>query len=73
MRWKQFFTPAKNMEVEEAKSFLSNRKEGDYNLLDVRQKSEYDVSRIPGARLGPLPQLTDRLKELDPEKPIIVY
>jgi hypothetical protein len=28
---------------------------------------------LPGAKLVPLPNLTDSLKELDPRKPIIVY
>ena len=73
MRWKQFLTPVGNMDAEQAGNFMINRKEGDYTLLDVRQDREYEKSRIPGARLIPLPQLTDRLGELDPEKPVIVY
>ncbi|MDY6971352.1 MAG: rhodanese-like domain-containing protein [Thermodesulfobacteriota bacterium] len=73
MRWKQFLTPVKNMEAEEAKSFISREKEGDYTLLDVRQPTEYEESRIPGARLIPLPQLSDRLEELDRDKPVLTY
>ena len=73
MRWIQFLTPVKNMEAEEAKSFISNKKEGDYILLDVRQPTEYENSRIPGASLIPLPQLPDRLGELDRDKPVLVY
>ena len=73
MRWKQFFTPVENMDAEQARNFMINRKEGDYTLLDVRQNAEYEKSRIPGARLVPLPQLANRLDELDPEKPVIVY
>jgi len=34
---------------------------------------EYEKARIPGAMLVPLPELPDRLGELDPEKPFIVY
>ena len=73
MRWKQFFTPVENMDAEQAKHFMFNRKEGDYTLLDVRQNGEYEKTRIPGATLIPLPQLANRLGELDHEKPVIVY
>ena len=73
MKWKQFFTPAKSMDVAEARAFIKEHKQGDYTLLDVRQPSEYEKARIPGAKLIPLPELTNRLEELDPEKPIIAY
>jgi len=42
-------------------------------LLDVRQPKEYDSGHIPGATLIPLPNLTDSLDRLDPEKPVVVY
>ena len=73
MRWKQFFTPTRSMETEEARAYITGHKEGTYTLLDVRQPGEYEKARIPGSLLIPLPELTDRLKELDPEKPTIVY
>lgn len=73
MRWKQFFIPAKNMSAEEARDFMAANQEGGYTLLDVRQPGEYTKSRIPGGVLIPLPELTDRLDELESEKPIIVY
>ena len=73
MRWKQFFVPAENLGPDEAREFMAGHKEGEYTLLDVRQPGEYARSRIPGGILIPLPQLTDRLEELDPEKPVIVY
>ena len=73
MKWKQFFTPVKNMDAEEARTYMAGHKEGTYTLLDVRQPAEYGSSRIPGATLIPLPQLSDRLGELDPEKPVITY
>jgi rhodanese-related sulfurtransferase len=73
MRWKQFLTPVKNMTTEEAKAYIEGHNEGDYILLDVRQKKEYEKVRIPGSQLIPIPDLTNRLEELDPEKPIIVY
>ena len=73
MKWKQFLTPAKNMETEEAKAYINSHKEGTFTLLDVRQPGEYEGARIPGAKLIPLPELPNRLGELDPEKPLIAY
>ena len=73
MRWRQFFTPVKNMDAAGARSFISEQKEGEYTLLDVRQPKEYEGSHIPGAVLIPLPQLTDRLGELDRDRPVLVY
>jgi rhodanese-related sulfurtransferase len=73
VKWKQFFIPAENMSADEARRFMSERKEGEYTLLDVRQPGEYARVRIPGGRLIPLPELTNRLHELDPSKPTIIY
>ena len=73
MKWKEFFTPFKNMDAEEARAYMAEHEEGTYTLLDVRQLGEYEKTRIPGATLIPLPQLSDRLGELDPEKPVIAY
>lgn len=73
MKLKQFFTPVHTIEPDEARAFMSDHREGSYTLLDVRQLKEYEKSRIPGAKLVPLPELTDRLGELDPEMPIIAY
>lgn len=73
MRWKQFLTPVDNLDADEAKDFISKNKEGSYTLLDVRQPGEYEEARIPGATLIPLPELADRIGELDPEKPLIAY
>jgi sulfur-carrier protein adenylyltransferase/sulfurtransferase len=73
MRWKQFFTPVKGLDAEEAKEYMRSHKEGDYTLLDVRQPGEYEKERIPGALLIPLPELPARLNELDRKQPIIAY
>jgi len=73
MKWKQFFTPVKNMDAEETRVYMAEHEEGTYTLLDVRQLGEYEKTRIPGATLIPIPQLSDRLGELDPEKPVIIY
>ena len=73
MRWKQFFTPTSGLNPEEARQFMAERNEGEYTLLDVRQPGECERERIPGGLLIPLPQLTDRLGEIDPDKPTIVH
>ena len=73
MKWKQLVTPVNSMESEEAKAYISDHAEGTYTILDVRQEGEYEQSRIPGATLIPLPELMDRINELDPEKPVIAY
>jgi len=73
MRWKQFLTPVVSMDTEEAKAYMAEHEEGTFTLLDVRQPGEYENSRIPGATLIPLPELADRLGELDPDKPVIPY
>lgn len=73
MKWKQLVTPVNAMDTEEARSYIADHAEGTYTLLDVRQKGEYEQSRIPGATLIPLPELMDRLNELDPKKSVITY
>ena len=73
MQWKQFLTPVNSLDTTEAKAFMKQHREGTYTLLDVRQPTEYEKGRIPGARLIPLPELPNRLKELDPDKPVIAY
>ncbi len=73
MNWKELFKPVGNMDSDEVRGYMAAHREGTYTLLDVRQPREYEESRIPGATLIPLPQLSDRLEELDPEKPVLVY
>jgi len=73
MKWKQFLKPVKSMDADEAKAYINQHKEGDFNLIDVRQPGEYERDRIPGAKHIPLPELNDRLSEIDPAKPTIVY
>jgi sulfur-carrier protein adenylyltransferase/sulfurtransferase len=73
MLWKHLFRPVKAIEPEEAKGLMAGWPEGSYTLLDVRQPGEYEKEHLPGAKLVPLPNLADALKELDPLKPVIVY
>ena len=73
MRWKELFSPITHMDTKQVKLFIETQPEGTYTLLDVRQPGEYEKAHIPGSKLIPLPQLLNRLAELDPEKPVIVY
>jgi len=73
MKWMQFFTPVESLDFKEAEAYISQHQAEQIKILDVRQPSEYRASHIPGATLIPLPQLSDRLDELDPEKPTLIY
>lgn len=70
---KQLFAPVKSLEVDAVKDFLKSHPEGSYTLLDVRQPGEYEEEHIPGSKLIPLPELNDRKKEIDPQKPVFIY
>jgi sulfur-carrier protein adenylyltransferase/sulfurtransferase len=73
MKWMQFFTPAKSIDFKETQELISKHPGEDITILDVRQHSEYETNHIPGAVLIPLPELSDRLGELNPQKPVFVY
>jgi len=73
MRWKQFFTPVTSMSAPKAKKFMDRLKVDQYNLIDVRQPGEYETGHIPGARLIPVAHLSERIDEIDPAKPTLVY
>ena len=73
MRWKQFLTPVKSMDADRARQYMANKPLQDLILLDVRQPGEYKKGHIPGAKLIPLPELSERLNEIDPEKDTLVY
>jgi rhodanese-related sulfurtransferase len=64
-------SPAKS--AEEIREFINEKKAWDYNLVDVRQLREYEEKHIPGARLIPVGEIGDRLSEIDPDKPTLVY
>jgi adenylyltransferase/sulfurtransferase len=42
-------------------------------ILDVRNPPEYQICRIPGSVLIPLPTLPQRFRELDPERELVVH
>jgi len=73
MRWKQFLTPVESLDAGQAQKFINDMSGRDLIILDVRQPNEYENGHIPGAKLIPMPELTDRLHEIDPQKHTVVY
>lgn len=47
--------------------------DGGAQLVDVRADHEWDAGRIAGAAHVPLPELPQRIGELDPGRPVVVY
>ncbi|HUQ99366.1 MAG TPA: molybdopterin-synthase adenylyltransferase MoeB [Gemmatimonadaceae bacterium] len=45
----------------------------DIQLLDVREPWEWQISRIEGARLIPLGQLSSQIESLDPARDTVIY
>jgi len=68
-----YFKSVPSMTAEEVRQFITEKHPDAYNLVDVRQPGEYEIDHIPGANLIPMAELKDRLGEIDPEKPTIVY
>lgn len=67
------FSAVPDLSPAQARQFMETRRPDQYTLLDVRQPGEFQRGHLPGARLIPLPELSERLEELDPHKPAIVY
>ncbi|MDY6839312.1 MAG: rhodanese-like domain-containing protein [Thermodesulfobacteriota bacterium] len=61
------------MSPEEFRRYREENKEGDYLLVDVRQRDEYVRGHIPGAKLIPVRELVTDLSALPPDKDLIFY
>ena len=57
--------------VRELKKRLDARE--DFDLVDVREPHEWQIAKIPGARLIPLGELLQRLDELDRNREILLH
>jgi rhodanese-related sulfurtransferase len=73
MRILDYFRPVATLSAEEVRALLDEKKPAQYNLVDVRQPEEYTGGHLPGAKLVPVGELENRMKELDPTKPTIAY
>ena len=68
-----YFKSIPSMTADDARQFLAEKHPDEYNLIDVRQPGEYEGDHIPGANLIPMAELKDRMDEIDPDKPTLVY
>ena len=57
----------------ELKALIENGNGNAPFVLDVRNPEEYEIAKIQGTTLIPLPELPDRLSELDPNRPLVVH
>jgi sulfur-carrier protein adenylyltransferase/sulfurtransferase len=73
MRILDYFKPVSTWSAEKVREFLGRKNQEEYNLVDVRQPEEYEIRHLPGAQLIPIGELPNRIGELDPNKPTIVY
>ena len=62
----------RDLEPVELQRMLQSSSEESPTVVDVREPWEYKQGHVPGAILIPLGQLSSRLGELDPEKPVAV-
>jgi adenylyltransferase/sulfurtransferase len=63
--------PVPVIRVEDLKARID--KNDKFVLLDVRENFEWDIARIPGAKLIPLGELSSRMSELDSADEIVIY
>jgi len=68
-----YFKPVSTWTAEQVREFIDRHGPEEYTLLDVRHPAEYATRHLPGARLIPLDELSERLGELDRALPTIVY
>jgi rhodanese-related sulfurtransferase len=68
-----YFKPISTWSPEKVRQFLKEKNPEEFNLVDVRPPKEYEGGHLPGARLIPVGEVANRLSELDPNKPTIVY
>ncbi|MBI5076431.1 MAG: hypothetical protein HZB62_14870 [Nitrospirae bacterium] len=68
-----YFKPVVSMTAEEVREFMKGKNPDEFNLIDVRQPIEYELSHLAGARLMPVGELQAHLNEVDKAKPTIAY
>jgi len=62
---------AEEITVQDLKKRLEAKE--DFDLIDVREPHEWQIAKIPGARLIPLGDLPNRLGELNPDREILLH
>jgi len=61
-----------DVQPSELKAMLADPSTANTLVLDVREQWEYDEGHVPGAMLIPLGELTERIGELDPARPVAI-
>ncbi|MFO7595402.1 MAG: rhodanese-like domain-containing protein [Desulfocurvibacter africanus] len=59
--------------AQKLREFINTHSESEYDLIDVRQPSEYEISHIPGAKLLPLKELVEHLGDIHPDRETVFY
>lgn len=62
-----------NVSPDQLQRYQQKKKEGDYQLVDVRQPDEYEAGHIPGSRLIPLDELEENVSALPTSQDIVFY
>jgi sulfur-carrier protein adenylyltransferase/sulfurtransferase len=60
-------------DIEPADLAMRIERGDDVQLIDVREEWEWQIARIPGARLIPLDQLPSQIATLDPSREAVIY
>ena len=68
-----YFRKIASRSADDVREMIDTMNPDEYSIVDVRQPGEYRQGHLPGAKLIPLDDLPERLEELDPSKPTLVY
>ncbi len=60
-------------EIEPSELAEKLKRGDDFQLIDVREQWEWEIARLPGARLIPLGQLASQIGTLDPSREAVIY
>jgi rhodanese-related sulfurtransferase len=69
----KFFDNVAGVSAAEVRKKLAADDPARWQLLDVREPSEYAAGHLPGAVNIPLSQLASRLSEVARDRPVVTY
>ena len=70
---RKLFTPVKSLDADGARAFVESHKAGSFTLLDVRQHRGTSLPTFRELLLSRSLNCPTHTKDLDPDKPTIVY
>jgi rhodanese-related sulfurtransferase len=68
-----YIKPVSSISVNKLRKLLEKKGFDQFNIVDVRQRREYETGHLPGALLIPVGDIASRSQELDPKKPTVAY